>query len=256
MDYDLPEELSVTVDGGVRILTLNRPESRNAFNIPMHHGLTAFWSQVAADPDARAIVLTGAGKAFSAGGDMSWIENSINNHAVRHQSIRDTEALVRAMASCALPIVAAVNGPAVGLGCSVLLLCDLIYMAETAFIADPHVAIGLVAADGGAVTWPLATSLLKAKEYLYTGDRIPAAEAERIGLANYVVPTDEVLDRALTMAQRLAAQPAFALQQTKRAVNRHLERAISDVLAFALAAQSESHLLPDVRAKIDEFKQR
>jgi enoyl-CoA hydratase len=211
---------------------------------------------VVADPDARAVVLTGAGKAFSAGGDMSWIENSINDHAVRHQSIRDTDALVRAMASCPLPIVAAVNGPAVGLGCSVLLLCDLIYMAETAFIADPHVAIGLVAADGGAVTWPLATSLLKAKEYLYTGDRIPAAEAERIGLANYVVPTDEVLDRALTMAQRLAAQPAFALQQTKRAVNRHLERAISDVLAFALAAQSESHLLPDVRAKIDEFKQR
>jgi len=256
MDYDLPDELQLTIDGGVRILTLNRPEARNAFTIPMHHGLTRFWSQVQNDRDARAVVLTGAGKAFSAGGDMSWIERSINDHAVRHESIRDTDGLVRTMAACALPIVAAVNGPAVGLGCSVLLLCDLVYMADTAFIADPHVAIGLVAADGGAVTWPLATSLLKAKEYLYTGDRIPAADAERLGLANYVVPGDEVLDKALAMAHRLAAQPAFALQQTKRAVNRHLERAISDVLALALASQSESHLMPEVQAKVDEFKRR
>ena len=111
------------------------------------------------------------------------------------------------MIRCRVPVVAAVNGPAVGLGCSVIALSDVVYMAESAYLADPHVMVGLVAADGGPLTWPLHTSLLLAKEYAFTGDRIGAARAREIGLANHVCPDDEVFAAALAAAHTIAALP-------------------------------------------------
>src|SRR4029453_16805200 len=113
--------------------------------------------------------------------------------------------IVTGMVACRVPIVAAVNGPAVGLGCSIVALSDIVYMAESAHLSDPHVMVGLVAADGGPVSWPLLTSLQLAKEYALTGDRIPAQRAAQIGLVNHVVPDDEVLDQALACARRIAA---------------------------------------------------
>ncbi len=126
------------------------------------------------------------------------------------------------MVACRVPIVAAVNGPAVGLGCSLVALSDVVYMAESAHLADPHVLIGLVAADGGPVTWPLLTSLQLAKEYALTGDRIPAERAAAIGLVNHVVPDDEVLDQAMACARKIAALPQQAVEDTKRILNLHL----------------------------------
>ncbi len=145
-----------------------------------------------------------------------------------------------------LPVVAAVNGPAVGLGASVAVMCDIVYMADTAFLADPHVKVGLVAGDGGAALWPLLTSMLRAKEYLFTGARIPAAEAVSLGLANRVVDGAAVVEESVALADRLAAVPRQALQDTKRALNAHITRAIAGVLDFALAAEfitmgSEEH---------------
>ena len=133
-----------------------------------------------------------------------------------------------------MPIVAAVNGPAVGLGCSLVALSDIVFMAESAHLADPHVMVGLVAADGGPVTWPLLTSLQLAKEYALTGDRIPARRAAEIGLVNHVCADDEVLDQAVACAHRIAKLPKQAVEDTKRILNLHLERAVLATLDFAL----------------------
>jgi enoyl-CoA hydratase/carnithine racemase len=149
-----------------------------------------------------------------------------------------------------------VNGPAVGLGCSLLALSDVVYMAESAYLSDPHVAVGLVAADGGPVTWPLHMSLLLAKEYAFTGERITAARAAEIGLANHVCPDDDVLPTALAAAHKIAALPQQAVEATKRVLNLHLEQAVLATIDFALAAESESFDTDELRANIDHFLAR
>jgi enoyl-CoA hydratase/carnithine racemase len=149
-----------------------------------------------------------------------------------------------------------VNGPAVGLGCSVIALSDIVYMAESAYLADPHVAVGLVAADGGPLTWPLHTSLHLAKEYAFTGDRISATRAAEIGLANYVYPDGEVLAAALKAAHKIAALPRQAVEATKRILNIHLERAVLATLDFALAAETESFDTPELQQNIDRLLKR
>jgi enoyl-CoA hydratase/carnithine racemase len=161
-----------------------------------------------------------------------------------------------AMAEFPKPVVAAVNGPAVGLGCSLAISCDIVYISESTYLADTHVNIGLVCGDGGAVSWPLMMSLLKAKEYLLTGDRIPAAECVALGLANRAVPEDQLMAEAMAFAHRLAAQPAQAVQETKRALNLHLQAAIALVAPFALSAEAESFATDDVRASIDRFTKK
>jgi len=251
--YDLPVEVTVTADGPVRIVTMNRPDELNAVNGGLHHGMSRVWAQLAADGDARAAVLTGAGAAFSAGGDFGWFQVVQGDAAPRRAMLREARAIVTEMTRCPLPVVAAVNGPAVGFGCSVALLCDVVLIDENAFLADPHVSVGLVAGDGGAVVWPLLTSLLRAKEYLFTGERIPAGLAVELGLANRVVAAGSALPTAVELAHRLAAQPPLALQETKRAVNLHLERAVTGILDFALSAESESFGTAEHRDRVAAF---
>ncbi len=250
--YDLPAEINVTSDGFLRIVTLNRPEHLNATDHMLHAGLAAVFPQLDADDTARAIVLTGAGRAFSAGGDFAYLEVLASDGAVREQTLADARRIVTGMVQCRLPIVAAVNGPAVGLGCSLVALSDIVFMAESAHLADPHVLVGLVAADGGPVVWPLLTSLQLAKEYALTGERISARRAAEIGLANHVCADGEVMDAALACARKLAALPRRALQDTKRVLNMHLERAVLATLDFAIAAEDRSFLSPEVRATLDQ----
>jgi enoyl-CoA hydratase/carnithine racemase len=212
------------------------------------------WLHLAEDHSLRAVVLTGAGKAFSAGGDIPGFIRSYESSDHRRLSLRRARRLMDAMVEFPKPVIAAVNGPAVGLGCSVAITCDLVLIAESAWLADTHVSVGLVAGDGGAATWPLFMSLLKAKEYLLTGDRIPAAEAVSLGLANRVVPDDQLMKEAVSLAERLAAQPPQAVQETKRAINLHLQAAISLVAPFALSAEAESFATEDIRHTIETFK--
>ena len=155
-----------------------------------------------------------------------------------------------------MPVVAAVNGPAVGLGCSVIALSDVVYMAESAYLSDPHVTVGLVAADGGPLTWPLHTSLLLAKEYAFTGDRIPAARAREIGLANHVCADGEVFAAALKAAHRIASLPKQAVEATKRVLNLHLERAVLATIDFAMAAETDSFETTELRDNVARFLAR
>ena len=251
--YDVPDELEVVADGPVRVVTLNRPEQLNATNHALHRGLAGLFPQIDADEDARAVVLTGNGKAFSAGGDFTYIDELARDAGRRKETLVHGRQIVTGMVGCRVPIVAAVNGPAVGLGCSLVALSDIVFMAESAHLADPHVLIGLVAADGGPVTWPLMISLQLAKEYALTGDRIPAQRAAAIGLVNHVCPDDEVVDRALACAHRIAALPQRAVEDTKRILNLHLERAVVATLDFALSAEDRSFVSPELRANLDRL---
>jgi enoyl-CoA hydratase len=246
-------EVLVESDGAVRIVTLNRPEALNAANPELHRGVVGIWRHIAADPEARAVVITGAGRAFSTGGDFHHLQDVANDRELRRSEIDNAAALVREMADFRLPVIAAVNGPAVGLGCNIAVLSDIVLIAADAYIADPHVSIGLTAADGGAPSWPMFMSLLRAKEYLFTGDRIPADVAVQLGLANRVVAPEQLRDEALSLAKRLAAQPAHALQSTKAALNLHLKRAISGVLEYALAEEFKSFDDAEHRAIVEAF---
>jgi enoyl-CoA hydratase len=153
-------------------------------------------------------------------------------------------------------VIAAVNGPAVGLGCTVAACMDIVLIADTAFMADPHVSVGLTAGDGGAAVWPLIMGMLRAKEHLLTGDPISAEQAVAYGLANRVVPAGSLMTEAMALAARLAAQPPQAVQSTKRALNMHLKRAISGVLEYALAEENLSFDTPEHRAVVARMLER
>jgi enoyl-CoA hydratase/carnithine racemase len=250
--YSVPPSIEVTADGPLRIITLNRPENLNATNHELHQGIAEIWPQIDADPQARVAVLTGAGRAFSAGGDYTYLDELTKDPVLRQQTLVDGRNIVTRMVRSRVPIVAAVNGPAVGLGCSLVALSDVAFMAESAHLADPHVLIGLVAADGGPITWPLLTSLMLAKEYALTGDRIPAKRAAEIGLVNHVVPDAEVMEQALACARRIAALPQQAVEATRRVINLHLERAVLATLDFALGAEEKSFDSLELRANLDQ----
>jgi enoyl-CoA hydratase len=246
--YDMPPEIDVRADGALRLITLNRPDALNAVNDALHTGLAHLWQRLNDDRDARAAVLTGRGRAFSAGGDYAYLDELGRDADLRARTIAHGRDIVLGMARCRVPVIAAVNGPAVGLGCSLVALSDIVYIAETAYLADPHVQVGLVAADGGPLTWPLHISLLLAKEYALTGARISAQRAVELGLANHVV--DDPIADAVACAKRMMKLPRQAVESTKRLLNLHLERAVLATLDFATTAEEQSFLTEDFRAAI------
>ncbi|MEU0538567.1 enoyl-CoA hydratase/isomerase family protein [Nocardia sp. NPDC005978] len=256
MAYDLPPELTVESDGPIRTVIINRPEDLNAVNQALHWALANVWRQLAADTEARVVILTGAGRTFSAGGDLDWITSFLEDPVGRDESIREGAQIIEEMLRFPLPVIAAVNGAAVGLGASVAVLSDIVLISERAHLADPHVAVGLVAGDGGAAFWPLLTPILRSREYLYTGDRIDAATAVEVGLASRVVPAQDLLAEARTLAHRLAAQPAEALRATKRVVNMYLSQALAGPMQAGFAAEVVTMQSAEHREKLSALRQR
>jgi enoyl-CoA hydratase len=249
--YDMPAEVDVRADGPLRIITLNRPDDLNAVNDNLHVGLARLWQRLTDDPTARAAVITGAGRAFSAGGDFAYLAELAQDADLRAKTIRDGREIVLGMARCRIPVVAAVNGPAVGLGCSLVALSDIVYIAKDAFLADPHVQVGLVAADGGPLTWPLHISLMLAKEYALTGTKIRAERAVELGLANHVA--EDPVAEATACAKRILELPQQAVESTKRLLNIHLERAVLASLDYALSAESQSFVTEDFRSIVTKL---
>lgn len=225
----LPEFTTLHTEriGDVLQVTIAHPTSpMNAVDEALHEDLAALFRALRRETQARCVLLTGQGRAFSAGGDFAWfpkLQDPETLEAVR----RDGKQMIWDLLDVEVPIVAAVNGPAIGLGASLALLCDVIFAADGAVFADPHVKVGIVAGDGGAAIWPLALGPARAKQYLLTGDPLTAAEAERLGLVNFVVPAAELREKALAFAQRLAAGAPLAVRYTKLAVNKLVKDALN-----------------------------
>jgi enoyl-CoA hydratase len=225
--YEDLSNINVTREGDVLRVVIDRPgNDLNAVDEALHRDLTALFPLLQSERQARAVLLTGRGRAFSAGGDFDWMPTLQDPTRLEHLRL-DAKQMVWDLLDVHLPIVCALNGHAMGLGASLALLCDVIFMASSASIGDPHVRVGLVAGDGGTVAWPLAVGPARAKQYLLTGDALTAAEAERIGLVNFVVPDDALDAEAMAFAQRLAAGAPLAVQYTKQAVNKLVKDALN-----------------------------
>lgn len=211
--------------GGVLLVTFNRPDRLNAAHEPMHSELARVWNDISADEATRVAVVTGAGSAFSAGGDLGMVERMAGNHERVAAMLGEMSDLVYNLINCEKPIVSAINGTAVGAGLVVGLLADISIAAEDAKLNDGHVRLGVAAGDHAAIIWPLLCGMARARYYLLTGEFVTGAEAERIGLVSKSLPRDQVLDEALRVAETIAANSALAVRWTKRALNNWLRNA-------------------------------
>ncbi|MDT5146294.1 MAG: enoyl-CoA hydratase [Mycobacterium sp.] len=241
--------------GPVACVLLNRPERANSLDAETAEALLETVATLRDDTDVRAMVLTGRGSDFSAGGDFDTIRAMRNDRRLRHTVLDTHQQLFWAMTRLPFPTVAAVNGAAVGAGVTVALLCDLVVMAEDAFLSDPRVSLGLLDGAGGLVLWPLLTSLSAAKEHLLLGDRVSGTEAHRLGLANRAVPASDVLDEALGLAGRLAELPPQAVQQARRLLNTHIDGA-AVILEDCARAESECFDTEEHRVLLERLSAR
>ncbi|HJO25123.1 MAG: enoyl-CoA hydratase-related protein [Myxococcota bacterium] len=248
LDFEhLGDVLRITIDHG--------DDGLNAVDGVLHEEFSRLFRELKRENRARAIVLTGRGRTFSAGGSFDWFPSLQDPAALEHLR-RDAKQMIWDLLDVEIPIVAAVNGPAVGLGASLVLLCDVIYMADSASIADPHVRVGIVAGDGGTAIWPMAVGPARAKEYLLTGDAVSAAEAERLGLVNRVVPADALQEEALAFANRLAAGAPLAIRYTKQAVNKLVKDSLNVAFDTATALELVTFRSEDHREALAAIKEK
>jgi enoyl-CoA hydratase len=247
LEYNRSKHVLVEQKEGVATVTLNRPDRLNAIDDEMHRVLDRLFVEMDDDPSIRSIVLTGAGRAFCSGGDVKHMHERHREPAKPREfaPTRHGRRLLCNMLECETPIIAALNGDAVGLGASIALLCDVIFASEVARIGDTHVRVGLVAGDGSAVIWSMLCGVARAKQYLMTGDLISAREAERIGLVNVVVTGEKVYEEAWKFAKRLADGPIQAIKWTKYSVNKLIKEQMHLTLDTSLALESLTFLTED-----------
>ena len=251
-DFSQYKTIEVTRRDRILTLTLNRPDKLNAVNKQMHGELTRIFADADDDPLSDVIVLTGAGRAFSSGGDIDWMQEMIDTGF--EQTAREAKRIIFSLLDCEKPVIARLNGHATGFGATMALFCDVIFAAEEARIGDPHVSVGLTAGDGGAVIWPQLIGYARAKEYLMTGDLIPATKAAEMGLINHAVPADTLDDRVDAFADRLAAGAGVAIRSTKVSVNIGLKQLAASVMDACLAMESRSNATQDHQEAVNAFR--
>lgn len=235
------------LEGGIRICRLNRPERLNAVNPWLHRELSWLGRDLQADESVKVAVLTGAGRAFCAGGDQKATADDRPPEGGVPSEVRwrEAEEIVRGLVALEKPIIAMVNGPAMGIGATIALLCDVVIMGKSARIADSHVNVGLVAGDGGATIWPLLCGLNRAKEYLMLGTQIYGERAYEIGLANHVYDDEELYEKTLEHARQFLRMPTYAMRATKATLNRHLRESVELTLEMGLTYEAISTRDPD-----------
>jgi len=249
----------VTKNERIATLSLNQPENRNAVHVDMHNELEQVWADLAQDTEIGAIVLTGSGKSFSAGGDVKKMVSRLGTeegwkYALSIPSM--VRRLLTNMLEVGHPIIAAVNGDAIGLGATLALFCDTVVISETAKFGDTHVRVGLVAGDGGAVIWPLLIGPARAKDFLMRGRLVTGKEAQEMGLVSYSVPADQVLTKATEIAQELEALPALAVRWTKLAVNKSIKEQLNQVIDASAAFEALSMVSQDHKEAAQAFLEK
>lgn len=247
-DYD-----TIQIDkrpDGVTVATLNRPDRLNAVNGRMHTELSTLARDFDDDRDSKVLVITGAGRAFCAGGDFSSGAPPTGADGTARQPgnmMLEASRIVDNLLDCRKPIVSAVNGYAMGLGATIALLCDVVVASRSTVFADTHVKMGIGAGDGGQVIWPLLMGPNRAKWFLMTGDRVTGEEAERMGLVNFLVEDDQLLDKALECATRLASGPMKAIIASKVPINQWIRAQAATILPLSLAMEEDSMRSSDAK---------
>ena len=256
MRYDEYEHLQFEPrTNGVLLITINRPERLNATNDRLHWELTQVWLTIDADPQTRVAVVTGAGRAFSAGGDLEMVDANSKDPKRLVRTIREASDIVYNMINLDKPVISAINGVAVGAGLVVALMADISIMSESARITDGHTKLGVVAGDHAAILWPLLCGMAKAKYYLLTSDFIDGREAERIGLVSLCTPAAELMPKAFEVADKLALGSQQAIRWTKRSLNNWLRQA-GPIFDQSLALEMLTFMDEDVREGLQAIREK
>jgi enoyl-CoA hydratase len=256
MNFADYKTLLFTRRGRVLEITMNRPDKLNAVDEVMHAELARVFVEAANDPDCDVVVLTGAGRAFSAGGDIDWMQRMIDDPASFEKTAREGKQIVFSLLDCEKPVIAKLNGHATGLGATIALFCDVIFASEKAKIGDPHVCVGFVAGDGGAVIWPQLIGYARAKEFLMTGDLMTAEEAAKIGLINHAVPAADLDARVTEFADRLAAGATKAIRWSKISANIGLKQLAHSIMDASLAYEAMSNVSADHQEAVNAFREK
>lgn len=255
MDYSRYEAIKVSRRGKVATLTLSNPGALNAVTARMHAELSTIFDNVAQDDGVDVVVLTGDGKAFCAGGDIGWMRSMIESGRGMSETGIEGRRIIHSMLDLEKPLVCRLNGDAVGLGATLALFCDIVVADETARIGDPHVKVGLVAGDGGAVIWPQLIGYVRAKEMLMLGDLVTGAEAARIGLVNRAVPADALDAEVARLVEKLLRGAQRAIRWTKLSVNIGLKQLANSILDASLGYEIATSLLPDHEEAVAAFRE-
>jgi len=255
MDFSTYKAISFSRDQRILTVVLNRPDKLNATDAILHEELARVFTDCANDLESDVIILTGAGRAFCAGGDINWMQDMINDPVLFEKTGREAKQIIFSMLDCAKPIIAKVNGHATGLGCTLALFCDVVFASEKAKLGDPHVSVGLVAGDGGAVIWPQLIGYARAKELLMTGDLLTAAQAASMGLINRAVPPAELESVVSAYATRLASGATKAIRWTKESINIGLKQLAHSIMDTCIAYEAMSNASVDHQEAVNAFLQ-
>ncbi|WP_285021487.1 enoyl-CoA hydratase-related protein [Novosphingobium sp. fls2-241-R2A-195] len=257
LDQGSYQALEFERDGRVLTIRINLPEKANAVTHRLHLEMARVFDEVADDPDSDIIVLTGAGSVFCAGGDMNWLASELEEGLAPFVvEARTMKRIVSSLLDCPKPVIAKVNGDAMGFGATIALLCDVVFAAEGARFADPHVKVGLVAGDGGALIWPALIGYGKARHYLLTGEAVEASEAERLGLIAFAVPGAELDAAVAAYATRMARGAQTAIRYTKMAANIGLRDKLTSTLEASVAFEGLSRHTDDYREGVTAFVEK
>jgi enoyl-CoA hydratase len=256
VNFDAYQCLRFSRQGRVLTVALNRPAQRNAVDAQLHTELARLWPDLQRDEGSDVIVLTGEGSAFCAGGDIDWMQSHVDRPAEFERMAREGKDIALGQLDLDKPLIAKVNGHATGLGASLALLSDIVLISADARIGDPHVGVGLVAGDGGALIWPQIVGYAKARKYLFTGELLGAAEAERIGLVTEVHPRDQLDAATDALAQRLAGGPTLAMRYTKITTNLPLRALFHAHFDAGIAYECLSNRSADHAEAVAAFRER